>query len=926
MIEVALMKAWTLVVVLLLLTSVMPVLPVAPAASGRHVDAPLSTVTKPEGFGPFPVGSYNDALTTSTKSYKTNVIVFYPAKTNGSGADANLTKAPYPTIVLLPFFGGDQVAMSGLAQQMSSWGLVVMSVGVNWTDFPDSANISDMNEFLDYLEAQNTTPASSLYQMVDKEAFGLSGYSSGGGLSVIDTAYVDRIKAMETLAAAINAGTVDMIAADFHKPVLLQVGQDDSTYKGGSEEAYKVFKVQRSLVEILGASHGGPFETYLFPAFYLYIFNRVPAYRTFCYGEEAVKDHMAGLYDLKFNLSATDFFPPYAKATTSKSNVNMDEPLDFNATFVGYWPKGLPQNNFLWDIDGDGTWDITDNVSVNGTTVFRAPGTYNPKFTYSAGRLAISAVAAPVSVMNIPPVAVAGNDSTTNEDQLTTFDGSLSYDTESDVLVYKWTFGDGSSRNFDANPMADHVYKKSGDYIAALTVKDLFGATATDQLGVTVKNVAPKAEAGNTVKGLEDQPVDLVGNGNDTPSDRPALLFKWDFGDGNVTDWMQGQTATHIYTSAGNYTAVFSVKDDNGAIATDPVKVDISDVAPLATIVAPDNGTTVMEDTEVELKGMGQDSVSDQAGLKYMWDFGDGVSTSWGPSTNTTHVYKTSGTFHVMLWVSDDNGLTDNTTIQIIVMDPPPEAQIVSPSNGVQVAEDQLVTFKGDGLDNPSDMSGLTYEWTIEGTMFKGKEVQYGFTRTGTYDISMKVTDPHGLSANATVQVRVTNPAPTLASALVAPLTFKAGGYINYSAEGNDTTSDKAGLSYQWTFGDGFMANDSSGVHTYGVAGTYTVKVVVTDDEGASVSRTFTLVVEAVQKPKPHNNGTQGPGIMVYAAVISVVVAAILIALIVMKGGIHGASAPPEEEEIIEPKGTKEKERPKGKKVKKEERDEDEVI
>jgi PKD repeat protein len=469
--------------------------------------------------------------------------------------------------------------------------------------------------------------------------------------------------------------------------------------------------------------------------------------------------------------------------------------------------------------------------------------------------------------------------------------------------------------------MADHIYKKAGNYVATMTVKDLFGATATDQLGVTVKNLAPKAEAGTTVKGLEDEPVDLVGNGTDTPSDRPALVFKWDFGDGNVTDWVQGQTATHIYTRTANFSAIFSVKDDNGAVATDTVRVEISDISPLATILAPDNGTTVEEDTVVELKGMGQDTVSDQAGLKYMWDFGDGTSTAWGLSADTTHVYKTPGKFRITLWVSDHESLSANTTTQIVVIDPLPEAKVLSPSNGIQVAEDQMVAFVGDGLDNPSDMSGLTYEWTIEGTVFKGKEVQYGFTKTGTYDISMKVTDPHGASANATVQVRVTNPAPTLASAIVEPLTFKAGGYINYSVEANDTLSDRDHLKYLWNFGDTFGANDSSGVHTYGVAGTYTVKITVADDEGAIVSKTFTLVVEAAKKPKPHNNGTQGPGVMVYAAVVSVVVAVVLIALIVMRGGVRGSK----EEKIIEEKEADEKESPGERKGKKEEKDDDEV-
>ena len=916
------MKARTLLVVLLMLISIMHALPATAAAPATRDKAPMSSVPRPEGIGPFPVGTFTDTVSPKTKTYSVNVMLFYPALANGSGTTSNKSKAPYPTIIFLPFFGGNEVAMAGLAQQISSWGLVVMTVAVNWSDFPYASNRSDMEDYLDYLENQNTTLASHLYQMVDKEAFGLSGYSSGGGITLMDAAFVPRIRAVETMAAAIDEGSVDYIAPFFHKPLLLQVGKEDSTYRGGSVEAYKMIGAPISLVDIIGGNHGGPFEYELFPAFYLYQFHREPGYFTYLYGEEAVTDDMIGTYDLSFNVSPTHFFPPRAMATASKASANMDEPLAFNASLIGYWPKGLPQNRFQWDIDGDGNADYTDNLSMNGTLAYTAPGQFTPRFTYGAGIFKVSAVAAPVTVKNVPPVAEAGYDIVVNEEQMAFFDGSMSNDTASDVLTFRWAFGDGGARDFDADPTAYRSYKKMGVYNATLTVKDRYGATATDKLKVIVKNLAPKAEAGPSLSGLEDRPVDFVGNGTDTPTDLPALMFRWDFGDGNGTDWGQVQTASHAYTRMGNYTAVLSVKDDNGAIANDTVRVEIYDLAPLATLKAPENGTQVDEDTEVELQGLGQDTVSDQAGLLYMWDLGDGNTTLWGPATNTTHIYTAPGRFRITLWVKDDDGVSANDTTNIIVHDPAPEARILSPTAGLRVAEDQNVSFEGDGLDNPSDLSGLTYEWTIDGKVFETKAVQYRFTRTGTYGISLKVTDPYGSSDNATVEVSVTDPAPTLTSVVVEPLKFRAGGYINFSAEGNDTPSDKANLTYEWTFGDGLSSNESSGVHTYGIAGTYPVKVVVTDDEGASVSMTFTIVVEARPIPKPVDNGEKGPGIMVYAAISAAIVVLAIVAVYILIGLRKRPGAAQEDEGDLEEQRTEIKEMPKAKKVKKKEQDE----
>jgi PKD repeat protein/dienelactone hydrolase len=908
------MKTGVVLVIAILLTSILSTVPMAPAAAVDHKEISRSDPPKPEGEGPIPVGFYNDTLSTSTKSYTVKVMVFYPAQSNGSMTPSDKSKAPYPTIIVLPFFGGDQMAMGGLASMMTSWGLVTMTVAVNWTDFPDASNESDMNDYLDYLEAQNATPASPLYQMVDKEAFGLSGYSSGGGIAIIDTALVDRIKAVETLAAAIGKSTVDAIASYFTKPVLLQVGQDDLTYKGGSEEAYKVFNVPRSLRMIYGASHGGPFINYLFPAFFLYQFGRVPSYETYIYGEEAVKDNVAMLYTLSFNRSATDFFPPIASAWVTKGSVNMDEDLAFNASLFGYWPKTYSQNRFQWDIDGDGTTEIENSTSLNNTWHYIAPGVFTPRFTYSAGSVAIASVTTNmVNVKNVPPVAIAGEDISINEDQDAHFGGSSSYDTSSDSLVFKWAFGDGAIRDFDANPLVDHTYKKAGVYVATLTAKDLYGATSTDKLNVSVKNVAPVADAGNTVLGLEEDIVRFTGNGTDTTSDISTLMFKWDFGDGNSSEWNMVQTGAHSYPKSGNYTATFFVKDDNGAITNDTVLVKISDVAPFISLVSPDNNTEFDEDSLVEFQGAGGDTSSDIASLQYMWDLGDGTKTAWSPLAQATHTFIAPGSYRVTLWVKDNDGLLANGSTNVTIKNLAPGASIVSPAPGLSVKEDQNVTFNGSGEDTASDLSGLTYEWTIDGKVFETQGVLYSFSNPGTYDISMKVTDPHGASSNTTIQITVTNVAPTL-TAQIDHLSFKAGGYFNFSAEGNDTVSDRANLTYKWTFDDGFFANTSIGAHTFGVAGTYNVKVVVTDEHGATATKTFSVVVAPADKPPVVDHPKKGPNLMLYAGIAVLVVAAIVAVIVFL---LYGRGKKPKDapKEVME---SKTPEKMEGKRVKKE--------
>jgi PKD repeat protein len=70
------------------------------------------------------------------------------------------------------------------------------------------------------------------------------------------------------------------------------------------------------------------------------------------------------------------------------------------------------------------------------------------------------------------------------------------------------------------------------------------------------------------------------------------------------------------------------------------------------------------------------------------------------------------------------------------------------------------------------------------------------------------------------------------------PLTVSFNGSASSDPDGQITA-------YAWQFGDGGTASTATASHQYRAAGTYTAKLTVTDDSGASVSTTRTITASA---------------------------------------------------------------------------------
>jgi PKD repeat protein len=825
------------------------------AATPAQAD-PAPMVDPPTTNGPYYVGYTYDTIRTSTNSYDTPLKTYYPAIRNGRDVQADKSAAPYPAILWMHGTGGNQESYQSYLVPLCSWGFVVVSIGYLDAYFPSSCDPADINDILDLLEACNANSSRVLYGMVNASAYGLSGHSAGGGLSLWNGAYVSRIKAVQTLAAAIATSGVDGIAARFNRPLLMQAGDQDP-YTEGSDACWAKFKCTRAYFRIIGGTHNSGFQGDVFFSFFLYYLSGKQEYREFVYGDYVIDRHLESAYNLDFQVNETgEFFPPRLAATIEPPDAAMDSPVLLNGTILGSYIHGDPRGTFTWDLGG-AAGPYVDRYNTTYAVNFTDPIELDATFSYTIGRLSITIPAAlHLSVHNVEPVAAfTHGELTVDMDSLLALDASATYDTDSDVgtLTYTWDLGEGEPLVTTSVPLAEHTYTRPGAYTVALTVTDRHGASSTATVSVTVVNVPPIAgiriiTLGDPISVSEDEHFELPGVGNDTPTDRQRLKYMWDFGDGTGSEWSSSGYATHQYIKAGNFTPVLTVKDPAGAVAKAWIDIEVYNVVPTCEVLSPHQAEASFdEDAEVQFRGSADDTPTDLDTLQYMWDFGDGDATAWGPLSTATavHVYPRSSTYIAAIHAKDDDGVVGSAEVTVTVRNLPPTASIVRPGEAVTVNEDTAVAFEGMGSDTPSDQAGLGYWWDLDGALpIRGTSAEYAFNSSGKHRVTFTVNDPEGEVATAVVVVTVVNLLPE-ATAELSPLEIRTGGVVNFSCTVSDTPSDQGTLKVRWEFGDGGAAYIAKGNHTYAAAGNYTVTMTVTDNGGESATRTFKVRVDA---------------------------------------------------------------------------------
>ena len=509
-----------------------------------------------------------------------------------------------------------------------------------------------------------------------------------------------------------------------------------------------------------------------------------------------------------------------------------DAPVaDFTATCT----EGACDFDSTASSDPDGsivgwTWDFGDGTSstnASPTHGYTASGTYSVSLTVTDNKGATHTKTSPVSVTVTPPNVNPVAGFTFNcIDRSCMFDSSTSSDPDGGTIAsYAWNFGNGSGTSTDANPA--YVYAANGTYNASLTVTDDRGGSHTVTKAVAVhKNTEPEATFSSTC----DELVCSFDSSGTTDPDGSVTGYAWNFGDGGTSTLAN---PNHTFGVSGTYVVSLTVTDNDGGTAThtDSVSVVVTPNAPPTAAFTPDcaqlacafNGTA--------------SSDSDGTIAGYAWDFGDGTTATGATASKT---YAAAGSYTVTLTVTDNEGATATQSSTVSVAPTPNTPPVAAYTFD---CDQRDCTFDGTGSHDP-DGEIVSYLWDFgdDGTA-QTATPSHDYEADGTYPVKLTVTDSRGdsvsISKNVTVALAV-NADP------VADFTSSCANLVcSFNAAAADDP-DGTIASYAWDFDD--STPDGSGEtvnHTYGAAGTYSVQLTVTDNDGATDTSTKSVTVTA---------------------------------------------------------------------------------
>ena len=488
------------------------------------------------------------------------------------------------------------------------------------------------------------------------------------------------------------------------------------------------------------------------------------------------------------------------------------------------------------------------------------------------------------------------------------FDASGASDADGTLTAVSWDFGDGST---GTGVTATHTYPTAGTYAVTLTVTDDDGATASSTAQVTAAappaNVAPTA-AFTAASGGATGSFDATASAD---TDGTVTGYRWAFGDGATGS---GVTASHVYATDGTYPVTLTVTDDDGAASSATQQVTI-----VSAVLAADRfGRTVTGGLGTADTGGAWTS---SAGAARQSVAGGTASFAMTKGTNTGSylgtVSATSSDVRAafsLASVPTGGGAFLYVTARQVAPNTSYSAQVQVLADGsVRVS---LVRFAGTTdavvIGRPVVVTGLRYTagtvlrvdvqaagtapTSLSATVWTDGTTQPATPTVTATDTTAALQAPGAVgllgylsgSATSPVALRVSSfdavpvggtPAPPPQNPPAAPVppanTAPTAAFdvatdaLSVTVDGSGSTdADGTVAASAWDFGDAGTATGTTASHTYAAAGTYTVALTVTDDDGATArtQRTVTVTAPVVQAPPAEVPPADAPPAEVIAA------------------------------------------------------------
>jgi len=387
-------------------------------------------------------------------------------------------------------------------------------------------------------------------------------------------------------------------------------------------------------------------------------------------------------------------------------------------------------------------------------------------------------------------------------------------------MNWNWSFGDGIYSS-DQNPV--YVYSAAGTYTISLTAANVFGENTTTKVDyISVSDSTPPAVdfTANVTSGRTPLAVGFTDTSGGSPSD-----WNWSLGDGTYST---DQNPVHVYSTAGTYTV--SLTASNAYEENSTTKIDYISVyehqPPTANFTA--NTTFGSEPLAVSFSDL-----STNGPTQWNWSFGDGNTSV---EKDPVHTYASEGNYSVSLQVTNEYGsdtmfrpdyIMVIRAYPVLTIAVPPAQLPLADFTGTPVSGKVPLTVQFDDT-SANFPSGWSWEFG-DGTNVTGENPVHTYAAAGSYTVSLNASNEAG--TNTTIKTDYITVLPLAApdaNFTAAPTAGKAPLTVTF----NDTSSGSP-TSWLWDFGDGMTSAEQDPVYQYATAGTYTVSLTATNDDGS---------------------------------------------------------------------------------------------
>ncbi|MDL2260975.1 PKD domain-containing protein [Methanimicrococcus sp. OttesenSCG-928-J09] len=249
----------------------------------------------------------------------------------------------------------------------------------------------------------------------------------------------------------------------------------------------------------------------------------------------------------------------------------------------------------------------------------------------------------------------------------------------------------------------------------------------------------------------------------------------------------------------------------------------------VGTIPVPDfTGTPLKGKAPLEVQ-FTDNSSGAQKSMKYLWDFGDGSTST---DKNPKHTYTKEGYFTVTLTLTNDYGTKNMSKKDYVYVGSGPIANFTADKTSSTSALNVRFTDQSTGAPT-------SWLWDFgDGTTSTEKNPSHSYSKLGSYNVSLTVSNSFGKDTMTKSSYININAAPYVFFTANTSGTRQ----IAFTSFANVTEP----ATYSWNFGDGTSSSEKNPTHTFKTAGKYTVSLTVGDKYS-----NYTYTIKNLSVPDP---------------------------------------------------------------------------